>query len=149
MNDENSGNINVSNMDGSKTRYEPGSSCCGSSALPAAGMPMTVQVCDPRVCCSTGSFAPLDIKDIFKMSESDEFLSKIIEEAAENANLYVHAKQTDNGCGDMEGIETLRKNLNISIDRIVYYCIGRGFMSGGFEYDLDSVATELSVAGGK
>jgi len=89
------------------------------------------------------------IKDIINRAQSDVQLAGFLEEAGECAHVYLLAKQTYKGFENMGEIETIREEFKNSVDRIKLYCIGNGLAAGDFDADLDSLAKELSPAGGK
>lgn len=83
------------------------------------------------------------IDTIFKAAKSDALLANLLGEAREYAQIYVLARQRQNGCDGMGELATMKEEFRDVIDKVIQYSQEKKYISEGVSYDIDSIADEV------
>jgi hypothetical protein len=83
------------------------------------------------------------IETIKKFVQNDAQLARLFEGAGECAELYIIAKQRQKGCDGMGEVATLKDEFIYSLNGIIRHCKEKGYLSGEFSYETDSIARDI------
>ncbi len=61
----------------------------------------------------------------------------------EYVQVYLLAKQRHKGCQGTGELMTLKEEFRDTIDKMIRYCKGKGYLTGPCEYDPDAVVAAL------
>lgn len=79
-----------------------------------------------------------------ELSKSDTKLLKLFETAREYADIYLLARKTQKGCDGMGELAMVEEEFRDSLYDLMNYCKGKGYIDGDIQYEIDSVADELT-----
>jgi hypothetical protein len=80
------------------------------------------------------------INDIINASKSDDYLTSLLAEAREYAQIYLLAKQRHKGCNGTGELMTLKEEFRDVVDKTIRYCQQRNHLPSVCDYDLDALA---------
>ena len=83
------------------------------------------------------------IRKILDASKSDSRLDKLLTEARECSQVYVHAKQTYRGFEGMGELSTMKEEIRDVVDKMIQYSKENKYISEVISYDIDAIADEI------
>lgn len=83
------------------------------------------------------------VQDFQRLAQGDAQLAWLFERVQEYAELYLIARQRQKGCDGMGEVATLKDEFIYSMDKIILYCKEKGYISGDFSYEIDSIVRDI------
>lgn len=83
------------------------------------------------------------IEAIQKFTQEDAQLAQLFQRLQEYAELYLIAKQRQKGCDGMGEVATLKDEFIYSLDKIIWHCKEKGYLSEDASYEIDSIAGDI------
>ena len=83
------------------------------------------------------------IDDIVKLAKHDAHLAKLLENAAQYAEVYLMAKKRQKGCDGLGEVTNLKEEFVEVISGMLDYCRKQNTIADNIVYDIDYVAEEL------
>jgi hypothetical protein len=78
------------------------------------------------------------------MAESDIEFCRLLRTAREYADIYLLARKMQKGCDGMGELAMVKEEFRDSLDDLMNYCKGKGYLCGDIRYEIDFVADELA-----
>ena len=76
--------------------------------------------------------------------KSDAGLRQLLGTAREYADIYLLAKKRQKGCDGMGELAMVREEFKDTLYDLTDYCKRKGWLPGDIEYNIDSMADELT-----
>jgi hypothetical protein len=73
------------------------------------------------------------------MAESDIELSGLLQTAREYADIYLLAGKMQKGCDGMGELAMVKEEFRDSLDDLINYCKGKGYIYNDIRYEVDSI----------
>lgn len=83
------------------------------------------------------------IDQILKASKSDQDISKLLEKVRESAQVYLFAKQRQQGCNGFGEVTNLREEFKELFDEMIKYCKENKYIPDEFTYDIELITEEI------
>ena len=84
------------------------------------------------------------LTNITEIAATDNHACSLLCKARECAEIYVLVTRRKKGCDGMGELAMIKEEFMEAVDDLIKYCRGKEYFSKDLEYDLDSVADELS-----
>ncbi len=83
------------------------------------------------------------IKAIREKTRSDPEVLRLLEAASEYAEVYLLVRKRRKGCDGMGELAMIKEEFREAVYDLINYCKGKEYLTGDFQYDLDTVADTL------
>ncbi len=72
-------------------------------------------------------------------------MAELLMNARELAEIYLMARKRQKGCDGMGELAMVKEEFKDSLDTVLRYCNGKGYLSDDSQYDIDSMAEILAI----